>query len=223
MCVTRQLASIAPNTQEINVSDSQRTFTLAEHEAILSDAVQREVAAATSDKDTRISELEGKIDALEAEKASLVEAKETAENQFEEYQKKAERDREIAERRDARVDAVRSVSVAELDDAYFTEARVSRWAEMADEDFTALLEDLAAPSIAALTPEEASALDGLEGDEKLSKLREVVTKRRETSGGNPDATDLAKRESAAFTGGASPTGTKPKESALRGFLGKVQG
>lgn len=205
------------------MSDSQRAFTLAEHEAILSDAVQREVAAATSDKDKHIAELEGKIDTLEAEKASLVEAKETAEQQFEEFKTKAERDREIAARSDARVDAVRAVSVADLDDSYFTEQRVSRWAEMADEDFTALLEDLAAPSIAALAPEEASALDGLEGEEKLGKLKEVIAKRRETSDGGTDATPRVPRETAAFNGGATPTGTKAEGTGLRQLFGVVQG
>lgn len=224
VCATRQTASITSNTQEINVSGTdQRTFTLAEHEAILSDAVQREVAAATSDKEARIQELEGKIDTLEAEKASLVEAKEAAESKFEQFEQETERKREIAERRDARVDAVRSISIAELDDEYFTEQRVNRWAEMADEDFTALLEDLAAPSLLALTTEEASALDGLEGQERLSKLGAVIAKRREVAGDGTDATARTKRETAAFTGGATPTGTKPEGTGLRQFLGAVQG
>lgn len=225
VCVDRERASsIAPNTQEINVSDQdKRSFTLAEHEAILSDAVQREVAAATTEKEDRIKELEGQIDALEAEKASLVTAKETAEQEFEDYKLEAERSREIAERRDDRIAAVKAISAVDLDESYFTEGRVNRWAEMADEDFTSLLEDLAAPSLAALQPEEASVLEGLEGEEKIAKLGEVLAKRREEAGAKPDATDRAKRETAAFTGGATPTATDSEGTGLGKFLHSVHG
>lgn len=224
VCVSREQATIAPNNEEISVDDmSKRSFTLAEHEAILADAVQREVAAASTEKDDRITELEGRVDALEAEKASLVSAEAAAKQELEDYKAKAERDREIAERRDDRIKAVKAISVAELDDSYFTDKRVTRWAEMADEDFASLLEDLAAPSLAVLTPEEASALDGLDGGEKLSKLGEVLAKRREAAGEATDASGLAQRETAAFTGGSTPTGNGRTERPLSAFLSTVRG
>lgn len=202
------------------MSDSPRTFTEKEHEAIVADAVQREVAAATASKDEEIQSLQARIDALEAEKASLETEKADAIRELEDFKSSQEREREIAERKDERVAAVKRISARDLPEEYFTEERVTRWAEMADEAFDALLDDLAATSVAALTPEEASQLEGYEGKARLGKLADLLDARREAASERGLA---AVKESAAFTGGANPTADDGKKSATRRFFSVVGG
>lgn len=179
---------------------SERTFTEKEHEALVTDAVRREVATATESKDSRITELEGQIDVLESEKAALEQGKTDAEKALEDYKNEQERAKEIASKREARKKAIQEVS-AHLPDSYFTDERVSRWAEMADEDFDSLVETQAETSISALPAEEAKQFEGLEGEARLAKLVEVVTQRREAAGEKSSVT----RETAAFSGGVQPT------------------
>ncbi len=180
-----------------------RKYSQEEHEAILTDAVRREVASATETKDSRISELEQQLDVLESEKAALEQAKSDAEKAFEDYKADQERQREVAERKDARVTAIKEVTAHDLPDSYFTDERVTRWAEMAEEDFEALVESQAEASVAALTSEEAKELAGLEGDARRAKLVEVIGKRKESA--NDQGTPPAERETAAFSGGVIPS------------------
>lgn len=208
ICKNRETASgdIQDDQEVTRVATANgRTFTEEEHEALLTDAVRREVAEAVADKEQTLTELQNKVDALEAEKASL-EAKVTeTEEAFEDFKQQAERDREIAERREGRVAAIRAISAHELPDDYFTDARVTRWAEMADESFEAFLDDLSVTTVSTFTPEEAAGLEGLEGEARRDKIVAVVAARK----GSEEQT-TPKPETAAFSGGATP-GSKAQD------------
>lgn len=180
-----------------------RKYSQEEHEAILTDAVRREVASATEEKDRELSELKQRVDVLESEKAALEQAKTDAEKAHEDYVADQERAREVAERKDARVDAIKSVTAHELPESYFSEERVTRWAEMAEEDFEALVDSQAEASAASLTSEEAKELANLDGDARRAKLVEVIAKRKESTTG--DGTPDPSRETAAFSGGVIPS------------------
>lgn len=213
-------------TKEVaNVPEDKRTFTEAEHEALLTDAVRREVATATESKDDEIAGLRTQIDTLESEKAALEQAKADAENQFEEFKQGLDRMAEIASRRDERISEIRRVSAHDLPDSYFTEERVNRWAEMADEEFAALVDSQAEMSLSLLAPEEASQLQGLEGEAHRAKLVEVIEKRRETA--DTTSTAPAERQTAAFTGGKVPTSpekaNEDQPSTLREWFGARKG
>lgn len=215
ICVARVTAStdVAPeNPQEVsNVTDkiTPRTFTEAEHEAILTTEVRREVASATEVKDARIAELETQVDTLEAEKASLETKVTEAETAFETFKTESEQAAEVAARRESRVDAVKRISARELPESYFTEARVTRWAEMADESFNELLEDLAVPAISELAAEEASQLEGLEGEARITKLGDILASRREAADAKVTA---PQRQTAAFNGSGKQPGVDTKDS-----------
>lgn len=216
-------------TKEVaNVPEDNRTFTEAEHEALLTDAVRREVAAATEGKDEEVAGLRTQIDTLESEKAALEQAKVTVENEFQEFKDGLERLAEIASKRDERITAIRAVSAHDLPDSYFTEERVNRWAEMADEDFAALVDSQAEMSLSLLAPEEASQLQGLEGDAHRAKLVEVIDKRRETAASKTTPPSApAERQTAAFTGGQVPTSPEKandgQPSTLREWFGARKG
>jgi hypothetical protein len=180
------------------VADGDRTFTEAEHFALLTDAVTREVAKATEDSTTTIDGLTSRIDVLEAENAAETAAKDTVNAEFAAFKAETERLREIDARKADRVAQIRAVASSDLPESYFSDERVQRWAEMADEQFNALLDDLSEVSLVGLTSEQAAQLTGLSGAAKRDKLAELIASRRAANGtGRP--------ETAAFTGGASPT------------------
>lgn len=191
-----------------------RTFTEAEHEAILTDAVTREVARATDEKDATIASLEAKVDVLEAEKAAESKAREDAVAELEAFKQQIETAREVEARKADRVSRIKEVA-ADLPDEYFSDERVQRWAEMAAEQFEALLDDLADATVAKMTPEEAKLLDGLEGDARRTKIVEIngARKARESAKetGEPQAPLVA--ETAAFSGGQSPAATATGSTA----------
>lgn len=176
------------------MADGERTFTEAQHFALLTDAVARETASLSTAKeqlDTQIAdlstekaalagtvtELQSKIDVLEAEKAAAEKARDEATASFEAH-KQAEAEKAAVEaRKSERVAAVKAADNG-LTDEYFTDARAQRWAEMSDEAFTSLVSDLteAAAARPAPTSTEAAAV-----------------------------TPEAARETAAFKGGDTPT------------------
>lgn len=195
--------------------NNDRTFSEAEHQALLQGAVEREVAAAVKDRDDSISELEQRIDVLEAEKASAVQAKEELQGEFDSYKADVERAKEIEARKAERVERVKAAAI-HLPDDYFTHERSQRWAEMADEQFTALVEDFEAAAVAGLTKEEAKQLEGLKAEERASKLIELRAQRQER------ASETPVRETAAFGGGQEPT-SDTKTSAVGDFFAARRG
>lgn len=194
-----------PQPQEVaSVADEERTYTEAEHFALLTDAVSRETANATAEAASKITELESKVDVLEAEKAEAVTKAEKAEQDLIDFKAELELAAEIEGRKEARVAAVREISLTELPDTYFTDERVSRWAEMADEQFNSLLDDMAASAAVGLTAEEAKLIENLDGEALRAKFAEIAQVRRETAGDEDDESSVTK-ETAAFKGGTSPT------------------
>jgi hypothetical protein len=219
ICVEREGASASPTTQEVaHVSDTPRTFTEKEHETLLAEVVRREVASATESQDAEVTRLQGVIDALEAEKAASDQKATDAEQALADLQAEHTRTAEVASRKDARIAAVQRISARELPESYFTDERVMRWAEMADEAFAQLLDDIAAPSIAALTPEEASELDGTDGEARLDKLADLLDARREAAASK---TDVVLKETAAFSGGQTPSADTQEGSFTGRFLQSI--
>lgn len=173
--------------------ENANVYTEAQHFALLTSAVEREtasltetttqleaqVAALSTEKagvEAELSTAKDRIDVLEAEKASAETAAATARQELEDFKAELARQAEVASRKTDRVARVKAAN-ANLDDSYFTDERVTRWAEMADEQFEALVADMT---------EAAAAV----------KPAEVKT---------GDATEQA-RETAAFSGGTAPTG-----------------
>lgn len=190
---------------EVPGDDKARTFTEAEHEAILTEAVRREVASATESLETQTSELQNRIDVLEAEKAEALTARDAAKQELEDFKAELDHEREVSSRRESRIAAVKEISATVLPDEYFSDERVTRWAEMADEAFDALLDDLAEQSIAHLDDRQVTEIASLEGEARRKKIAEFVGERKEQAKEHGEVTKPdAGRETAAFSGGKSP-------------------
>lgn len=180
--------------KEVSVSDSDRVFSEEEHQALLRQQVEQAVADAVSDRDSKIADLEQRNDVLEAEKAQLQQDKDTLQGEFDAYKEQVEQEKAVEQRKAERVGRVQAAAI-HLPDDYFSDARKQRWAEMADEDFEAFVQDLEGAALAGLSAEEASELEGLEGKERSDKLAEIRARRQETA---------QTRETAAFSGGKEP-------------------
>jgi chromosome segregation ATPase len=144
------------------VSDAERTFTEAEHLALLTDRVARETAEITAVKtqlETEVSELKARVDVLEAEKAAAVAERDTAKSEFDAFKAEIEEKAAVVERKEARVARVKAANDS-LPEDYFSDERVQRWAEMADEVFEALVSDLEAVKVPAPTKTETAAFTG---------------------------------------------------------------
>ncbi len=127
--------------------------TLTEHEAyaIAADRVNRETAELTANVEKLTkenAELSGKVDVAEAALATEKAAKETAEKALADFKAEVENERQVAARREARVAKVREVA-AHLKDDFYSDERITRWAKMDDEAFTAYTAELAAVSTGA--------------------------------------------------------------------------
>ena len=203
--------------KEVAVADGDRTFTEAQHFALLTDAVARETASLSSkteDLETKVSgldsekaalsatiaELQTRIDVLDAEKAAAEQARDAAVAEFTAH-KDAEAEKAAAtERRAERVTALKAAN-SSLQDEYFTEQRVQRWAEMSQEQFDSLLVDITeaaamGPHKFVAKPGEADVCKACDKSEKagMHGFAEKAV----------DGTE-AVRETAAFKGGESPT------------------
>lgn len=194
----------------------ERTFTEKEHFALLTDAVTREVAKATEEADERITELTSRIDVLEAEKAAEVEKREAVEREFADFKAELEKAAEVEGRKSERIEAVKAV--ATLPESYFTTERAQRWAEMPDEQFTALLDDFAEATATSLGAEAVKEVAALDGDAKRNAVAQLVAKAREAGESDGGVTTVITKETAAFTGGKSPSDPESGPSTLRSFL-----
>jgi len=171
----------------------ERTFTEAQHFALLTDAVARETASLSTVKDeleskisaadsekaaltATVSELQTRIDVLDAEKAAAEQGRDAAIAEFQSHKDAEAEKAAVQARKDERLVAIKAAD-GQLTEEYFTDARAQRWAEMSEESFAALVSDLT---------EAASA--------------RPVNKAAETA-----ATTEAVRETAAFKGGEAPT------------------
>lgn len=149
------------------VADNDRTYTEAEHLALAADAVKRETAELSTAKEsaeTKVTDLTSKVDVLESEKATLQSEKDTAEKALEDYKAEIERAKEVEAAKASRKEKVEKANDA-LDDSYFTDERVQRWAEMTEEAFASFLEDITGVKV---TPAKETAAFG-EGSSPTSK------------------------------------------------------
>lgn len=142
------------------VADTDTKFTEEQHFALLESAVARE----TSTLNTRIAELEGqlvaqctetasvatvntdlqtRIDVLEAEKSAAVAATSEVQAAFDTFKSELADKAEIQTRKADRVAAIQAANEG-LPEEYFTDERAQRWAEMSDETFDVLVEGLSA-------------------------------------------------------------------------------
>lgn len=191
----REVAEVSETTEDPKV------FTEAQHVQLLESAVARETANLTG----QIDELENRVEALTSEKsaaeASLTEAQgkldvaeaaaetekaraDASEAEYATFKTELARMGEVEDLKTERASAVKEVR-PDLSEAYFSEDRITRWAEQSAETFEQSLADL-----------KEAAPEGVAAPEV-------------------DTSTAAARETAAFKGGASPTGTT---GGLRGFL-----
>lgn len=194
-------------TAKESIVPEERTYTEAEHFALMSDAVSRETAQVTEELasvTTERDELAARVDVLEAEKAAEVTAREAVQAEFDKYKDELEAAAEVEARKGARKAAIGEVA-GKLPEDYFTDERVTRWAEMSDEQFENLLDDLVDSQIASLDPDTIAEFAELDGPAKRAKLSEV----RAAQANAADAGMGAGVETAAFTGGQAPTKSGP--------------
>jgi len=162
------------NTKEVaQVADADRTYTEAEHLALMADAVKRETASLAEVKEsaeTQVSTLTARVDVLEAEKASLETAKAETQKAFDDYKAEVERAREVEAAKKDRLEKVKAAN-AGLPDSYFTDERVQRWAEMTEVAFTSFIEDIS--PLSGTPAKETAAFSG--GSTPTSKETAKVT------------------------------------------------
>lgn len=189
-------------------SKQERMRTETEHLALLEAGIARETASLRAEKEdaestftaeksalqTRVeglesekAELQTRIDVLDAEKAAETKRADEIQAQFDGFKGELERANEVQAKKADRVTRVKAAKEG-LDEAYFTDERVTRWAEMADEQFDSLIAD----------------------------LTEAKTTTTETASGK-SAEDLA-RETAAFAGGKTSTSVQPKGGAFAALM-----
>lgn len=187
-------------------------YTEEQHVAILTDAVARETASLSTVKDelearaevldaekaaavAALTEAQTKLDVLEAEKSAAETKALDAEKAFADFKAEIERAAAVELAKEERVTAVKAADTS-LEDEYFTDERVQRWAEMADDQFAVLVSDLT----------EAAA------KRKPAFLMTDAEKKAEAEKADAEKA----RETAAFKGGAAPTAGEG--SSLAGFF-----
>ena len=125
----------------------EKTYSEAEHIAILADRVGKETADLTAERDQLASvktELENKLDVAESAKTAAEQAAAEATKALEDFKAEVESEREAAARKDERIKQVRESATHLGDDFFEDEGRVARITAMKDEDFEGYLADLKA-------------------------------------------------------------------------------
>jgi hypothetical protein len=161
----------AMNKEVAQVAGDNRTYTEAEHLALMADAVTRETAALTevkADLEVKTSELAAKVDVLEAEKAAAETKASQLQADFDAYKAEVERAREVETAKQDRVDAVKA-AIDSLPDTYFTDERIQRWAEMTEEAFASHVDDLKT-AMGAGVAKETAAFSGGESPTEAKKV-----------------------------------------------------
>jgi len=174
----------------------KNVYTEDQHFALLTAAVERETAELSTAKgelEAQVAsltesqtELQTRVDALEAEKASLTAARDEAVKEFEDFKADLAEKAEVEARKADRIAAIKAAN-SDLDDEYFTDERVNRWAEMADEQFAVVLEAIETSAAAA---KKKNKSDG-DAEDKVD--------------GGADEMKEKARETAAFKGGDAPS------------------
>lgn len=208
----QEVAHVAETTAP---APAGNVYSEAQHFSLLKSAVENETASLTAEKSefearlstlesekaalaTELSESKTRIDVLESDKVTAEAAAETAKTELADFKALLERKKIIEEKKSARKDRVKTAN-ANLTDDYFTNERITRWAEMSDEAFDGLVGEMTEFAAAA-------------AEKTVEKTDESVEKKTEKT-----TTDAA-RESAAFTGGEDPSTTDSGISPLAEFL-----
>lgn len=206
-------AGVPEKALEVEVANDDKVFTEAQHVALLTSAVERETASLAEVKteleatnatlvaekaalEAAQTDLQTQIDVLESEKAAEAARAAAAEQALEDHKAEIAEKAAIEERKATRLAAVKAAD-ATLDDEYLNETRIQRWAEMSDEAFTSLVEDLEAAA-----KKKPAFLEKKDGDDA-----ETVKEKA--------------RETAAFTGGDAPSATGSTFAALLRATGKL--
>jgi chromosome segregation ATPase len=149
------LPETADAKEEATLSD--KTFTEAEHYALLTDSVKRETAeleSANKELSAKVEELSGKVDVLEAEKSALTTERDEAKAEFESFKSDLQAKEEAQARKEERMAAMKAAA-EHLPEDYFTDERALRWAEMSEEAFEVAVADLIATKPAEVASEDA--------------------------------------------------------------------
>jgi chromosome segregation ATPase len=206
--VDKEVAQVADAAAPV-ITGNQ--YSEAQHFALLTSAVQQETAAVVAEKSelqgrvetlesekaaiaTELSEAMSRIDILESEKVTAEAAAETARTELADFKDFLAKKKDVEDKKSSRKDRVKAAN-EHLGDDYFSDERVTRWAEMSDEGFDALVSEMT----------EFAAAAKPAGDAK--KATEKTTEQA--------------RETAAFTGGEIPKSTN-EGSTLSLFLAKSQ-
>lgn len=139
-----------------------RTYTEAEHVALTADAVQRENASLTSVKvelESKNSELTGKVEVLEAEKATLATQVAEAEKALADFKAEVERATQVEALKSERAAAVKAAAPA-LPETHFTDERILAWAELSAETFDIVVDGLKATAGTPVVARESAAFKG---------------------------------------------------------------
>ncbi len=186
-------------------------YSEAQHFSLLESAVERETASITAEKSAleaqiqtlesekaaqaaELDEAKNRIDVLEAEKATAEAAAETARTELEDFKSETARIARVEELKAERTSKVKAAN-GNLADTFFTPERVTRWAEMEDEAFDAL----------------------------VTEMRDFAEAAKASEPAEPEkSTTEQARESAAFSGGTAPSTTEGP-STLASLLAARQG
>jgi DNA repair exonuclease SbcCD ATPase subunit len=203
---------VAHVANEPTPAPAGNVYSEAQHFSLLESAVERETASVTAEKSAleaqvqtlesekaavavELDEAKNRIDVLEAEKATAEAAAETARTELEDFKSETARQARVEELKSERTAAVKAAN-GNLADNFFTPERVTRWAEMDDEAFGALVTEMRDFA------EAAKAQPASEPEEKTTEQA---------------------RETADFSGGSAPTTTEGGTSTLASLLAVRQG
>lgn len=170
------------NSKEVAKVADDRTYTEAEHTALMADAVRRETAELTGTKDSlekANSDLTSRVDVLEAEKASAEKSRDDVQKEFDDFKADIERAKAVEDAKKDRLDRVKAAA-EHLPDTYFTDERIQRWAEMSDESFTTFVADLTDVTPTTAVKETAAFNGGQNPTGKTDKVTpaSIFTARR---------------------------------------------
>jgi chromosome segregation ATPase len=203
----QEVAQVADSTTLIQGN----VYSEAQHFSLLKSAVEQETAAVSAEKSelqgrvetlesekaanaTELSEAKSRIDVLESDKVTAEVAAETAKTELADFKDFLDKKKNVEEKKSARKDRVKAAN-ENLGDGYFTDERITRWAEMSDDGFDALVTEMTEFASAA-KPEDV---------EKVDKTTEKAS------------------ESAAFTGGETANTTNESTALSQLLLASRQG
>lgn len=187
---------------------ADNTYTDAQVLPLIAEAVTRETAALTQEKQTletekakleaekavlaaNLAKTQAALDVLEVEKADALAKAAASAQELEDLMTAETRATELAAKKATRTKCVQE-SREGFPEGFFTDERAERWVAMSDEDFSSYVEDLKASA-----PVGVAAAATLPAGESASQMA---------------------RESAAFTGGQTPTAKPEGPSTLRAFF-----